>query len=42
MSRLVMRDERRERRTMLNVVRFLARFLWAFAIGYMLGLLAPR
>lgn len=37
-----MRDERRERRTMLNVVRFLARFLWAFAIGYILGLLAPR
>lgn len=41
MSRLVMRDERRERRTMLDVVRFLARFLWAFAIGYFLGMLVP-
>ena len=41
MSRLVMRDERRERRTMLDVVRFLASFLWAFAIGYFLGMLAP-
>lgn len=40
-SGLVLRDERRERRTMLNVVAFVARFLWAFAIGYMLGLLAP-
>ena len=41
MSRLVMRDERRERRTMLNVDRFVARFALGFAIGYMLGLLAP-
>jgi len=41
MSRLVLRDERRERRTMLTIVRFLARFLWAFLIGYFLGMLAP-
>lgn len=36
-----MRDERRERDAMLNVVRFVARFALGFAIGYMLGLLAP-
>ena len=41
MSGLVMRDERRERRAMLDVVRFVARFALGFAIGYMLGLLAP-
>lgn len=41
MSRLVMRDERRERDAMLSVVRFVARFALGFAIGYMLGLLAP-
>lgn len=37
-----MRDEQRERRAMLDIVRFLARFALGFAIGYMLGLLAPR
>ena len=42
MSRLVMRDERRERRTMLNVLAFVARFSWPFLIGYMLGMLDPR
>ena len=41
MSRLVMRDERRERRTMLNVLAFVARFAWPFLIGYFLGMLAP-
>lgn len=41
MSRLVMRDERREQRTMLNVLAFVARFAWPFLIGYFLGMLAP-
>ena len=41
LSELVLYDERRERRTMLNVVRVVARFALGFAIGSMLGLLAP-
>lgn len=40
-SGLVLRDERRERRAMLDVVAFVARFAYPFLIGYMLGLLAP-
>lgn len=41
-SRLVARDEDRERRAMLDVVAFVARFAYPFLIGYMLGQLAPR
>ena len=40
-SRLVERDELRERRAMVDVVAFVARFAYPFLIGYMLGLLAP-
>ncbi len=42
LSELVLYDERREQRTMLNVVMFVARFAYPFLIGFMLGLLAPR
>jgi len=40
-SGLVRHDEERERRTMLDVLAFVARFAWPFLIGYFLGMLAP-
>ena len=41
-SRLVARDEDRERRAMLDALLFVARFAYPFLIGYALGLVAPR
>lgn len=40
-SGLVARDEQRERRAMLDVLAFVARFAYPFLIGYFLGMLVP-